>query len=126
MGSSTSTSTQQPSEDPPSSSTSDATPSESTTDPSIPIHDTPISGMIARPRVAFPAEFGDATDFWVEYPSGLVDVSRTAHLPAEAENDAEFQPPPLKPGQLEIPVDGDRVVRVDNEKTALVIIDMQK
>jgi len=90
----------------------------STTIP-IPIHDTPILGMTTRPPIEQPTEFGNATSFWVEYPGGLVDVSRTAHLDVTG-----GQPPPLTEGLLDIPVDG-RVVRVEAKKTALVIIDMQ-
>ncbi|KAF9568417.1 Isochorismatase hydrolase [Agrocybe pediades] len=88
-----------------------------------PIHDTPILGMTTRPRVAVPVEYGNATDFWVEYPSGLVDVSRATHLTSDA--GADVAPPPLASTQLDIPADGDRVVRVDKSKTALVVIDMQ-
>ncbi|KDR84961.1 hypothetical protein GALMADRAFT_218034 [Galerina marginata CBS 339.88] len=82
--------------------------------------------MIERPRVPLPVEYGNDTAFWVEYPTGLIDVSRATRLPAEAAKDAAYQPPPLKATQLDIPVDGNRVVRVDKEKTALVVIDMQK
>jgi hypothetical protein len=55
-------------------------------------------------------------------PSGLVDVTRTAHLPA----DGQAAEPPLADGLLDLPVDGDRVVRIDPSKAAFVIIDMQK
>ncbi|KAJ7706212.1 Isochorismatase hydrolase [Mycena rosella] len=85
-----------------------------------PLHDTPILGMVARPRVSEPVEYGsDAAPqgFWTEYPSGLVDVSRTSHLAQEA--------PPLTSALLDIPVDGDRTVRVARAATAMVIIDMQ-
>ncbi|THH06067.1 hypothetical protein EW146_g9727 [Bondarzewia mesenterica] len=85
-----------------------------------PIHDTPILGMISRPPVDEPKEYGSASSFWVEYPSGLVDLTRSYHLrPSEANG------PPLATSHLEIPVDGDRKIRVDKTKTALVIVDMQ-
>lgn len=105
-----------------------SSPSQQDTTPqeSLPAHDTPILGMVVRPRVPLPVEYGNETDYWVEYPTGLVDVSRSGHLSAEATSDAAYQPPPLKASQLDIQVDGDRVLRVDREKTALVVIDMQK
>ncbi|KAJ6604623.1 Isochorismatase hydrolase [Mycena vulgaris] len=83
--------------------------------------------MVARPHVAVAIEYGsDATPqgFWTEYPSGLVDVSRTSHLPP-ASGDAQVEAPPLTSALLDIPVDGDRTVRVKRESTAMVIIDMQ-
>ncbi|KAJ6575085.1 Isochorismatase hydrolase [Mycena capillaripes] len=92
-----------------------------------PLHDTPILGMVDRPRVEVPIQYGsDATPqgFWTEWPSGLIDVSRTSHIPAEA-SDAKVEPPPLTSALLDIPVDGDRTVRVKRESTALVVIDMQ-
>lgn len=87
----------------------------------VPIHDTPILGMIARPTVETATEYGDPTNFWVEYPSGLVDLSRSQHL-------VEKNPEPraLQGTQLEIAVDGGRTIRVDKSKTAVVVIDMQK
>lgn len=101
-----------------------------------PIYDTPILGMTTRPRVASAVEYGNAASFWVEYPSGLVDVTRTVHLkqgPLEDGDVAQSQAaeaapiPPLKTEtQLELPVDGDRVVRLVKERTALIVIDMQK
>lgn len=93
-----------------------------------PLHDTPILGMVARPRVPTAIEYGsDATPqgYWVEYPSGLVDVSRTNHLPPTS-GDAQVEAPPLTSALLDIPVDGDRTVRVNRNSTAIVIIDMQK
>jgi len=92
-------------------------------------------------------EYGDPTsnNFWVEYPNGLIDLSRSTHL-AELKRSAEKQlnigpgqpgsqdifetasatiTPTLLPGQLEVPVSGNRTIRVDTEKTAVVIIDMQ-
>ena len=91
-----------------------------------PIHDTPISDLIMRPKVPSPVEYGNDTDFWVEYPSGLVDLSRADHLPSDVAAAAKASPPPLKSTQAEIEVNGERVIRVDKEKTAIVIIDMQK
>ena len=91
-----------------------------------PIHNTPISDLIMRPKVTSPVEYGNDTDFWVEYPSGLVDLSRTSHLPSDAEAASNAVPPSLRPTQAEIVVNGDRVIRVEKERTAIVIIDMQK
>ncbi|KAJ6509506.1 Isochorismatase hydrolase [Mycena vitilis] len=81
--------------------------------------------MAARPRVPVPTEYGNDADFWTEWPSGLVDVSRTSHLPPESASNAQANPPPLTSDLLDIPVDGDRTVRVKRETTALVVIDMQ-
>jgi hypothetical protein len=84
--------------------------------------------MVARPRVQVPTEYGsDATPqgFWTEWPSGLVDVSRTSHIPPVS-GDSQVEPPPLTSALLDIPVHGDRIVRVQKNCTALVIIDMQK
>lgn len=91
---------------------------------SLPIHDTPISDLMVRPKVESPVEYGNAPDFWVEYPSGLLDLSRTDHVSAGASTTTA--PPPLKPSQLDIEVNGERVVRVDKAATAIIIIDMQK
>jgi hypothetical protein len=68
-------------------------------------------------------EYGNDASFWVEYPSGLVDVSRSHHLSEPAE---DIVPPPLSANQLDIPADGGHTVRVDKASTAIVIIDMQK
>lgn len=109
-------------------------------------YDTPILGMTSRPLVSRAIEYGDPTsnNFWVEYPNGLIDLSRSTHL-KEIKRSAEKQldidtdqpgaqdiletgatiTPSLLPGQLEVPVTGDRTIRVDTEKTAVVIIDMQ-
>ncbi|KAJ3820240.1 Isochorismatase hydrolase [Lentinula raphanica] len=104
--------------------------------------------MASRPLVSQPIEFGDPTsnNFWVEYPNGLVDVSRSTHLndlKSSAEKQLGIDPfkdtgaqdilqagsdsitPTLLPGQLDVPVTGGRTVRLDTEKTAVVIIDMQ-
>ncbi|KAJ7783754.1 Isochorismatase hydrolase [Mycena maculata] len=92
-----------------------------------PLHDTPILGMVARPRVTTALEYGSDANphgFWTEYPSGLIDVSRTAHLP-RASGDAQVEAPPLTLALVDIPVDGDRTVRVKRDATAMVIIDMQ-
>lgn len=91
----------------------------------LPIHDTPIIDMVSHPNVPAPVEYGNDTSFWVEYPTGLVDLSRTDRLPSSAV-DSKSSPPPLKSNQAEIKVDGGRIVRIDKEKTAIVIIDMQK
>ena len=93
----------------------------------LPLHDTPIIDMVSRPNVPTPIEYGNNTSFWVEYPTGLVDLSRTEHLPSSAVDDEESSlPPPLKSNQAEIEVDGGRVVRINKETTAIVIVDMQK
>jgi len=83
--------------------------------------------MVARPRVQVPTEYGsDATPqgFWTEWPSGLVDVSRTSHIPPVS-GDSQVEPPPLTSALLDIPVHGDRIVRVKKNSTAFVIVDMQ-
>jgi len=92
--------------------------------------------MSIRPKVPKPIEYGSGNNFWVEYPSGLVDISRTDRLPMtegkEPEPDHGNSPqgqrpePPLKPTQIDVSVDGERVVRIDKKATAIVIIDMQK
>lgn len=87
-----------------------------------PVHDTPILGMKSRPRVDELIEYGNAASFWVEYPSGLVDLTRTTH----ASTDGGPQPNVDPRTQMDIRTDGDRVVRVENKRTALVVIDMQK
>ena len=90
----------------------------------LPLHDTPIIDMVSRPNVPAPVEYGNDTSFWVEYPTGLVDLSRTDRLPAV--DTESSSPPPLKSNQAEIEVDGGRIVRINKETTAIVIIDMQK
>lgn len=85
------------------------------------IYDTPILGMIARPPVETAIEYGDPTNFWVEYPTGLVDLSRSQHL-----DEKSLEPKALEDAQLEIAVDGGRTIRIDKTKTAVVVIDMQK
>ncbi|KAH9178689.1 Isochorismatase hydrolase [Lactarius sanguifluus] len=72
--------------------------------------------MTTRPPVETPTEYGNASSFWVEYPSGLVDLSRTAHLPTDGPGTTVTDPPPLSPGQLDIAVDGQgqrRSVRIN-------------
>jgi len=84
--------------------------------------------MTTRPPVDTPIEYGNASSFWVEYPSGLVDLTRTAHLPTPGTTKVT-DPPPLSPGQLDVPVDGQgqrRSVRINAAASAYVIIDMQK
>ena len=122
--------------------TSSSTTTTTTTEPvvstvsALPKFDTPILGMVQRPKVTVATEYGNALSFWVEYPNGLVDVTRTTHLPKGGLADGDVAqeqaasevpvPPLLKEKQLDIPVDGDRHVRIAKEKSAVVIIDMQK
>ena len=81
-----------------------------------------VSRVKARPRVDSPTEYGNDLSFWVEYPSGLIDLTRLTH----AATDMEREPPFDSSEHLDITVDGGRVVRVARKRTALVIIDMQK
>ncbi|KAH9843049.1 Isochorismatase hydrolase [Rhodofomes roseus] len=87
--------------------------------------------MTPRPHVLEPIEYGNAASFWVEYPSGLVDLTRAAHLTAKKEDEtvktssAHPEPPLQSSTHLEIPVDGERVVRIAKSKSAIVIVDMQ-
>ncbi|KAF8560330.1 Isochorismatase hydrolase [Imleria badia] len=76
--------------------------------------------MPPRPRVSKVTEYGNAASFWVEYPSGLIDLSRTVHS-----QERELEPPQLQSSQLDVPVDGDRIIRINKATTAAVIIDMQ-
>jgi hypothetical protein len=78
--------------------------------------------MTTRPLIETATEYGNDASFWVEYPSGLVDVSRSHHLSTKSAKDI----PPLTASQLDIPADGNRTIRVDKAATAIVIIDMQK
>jgi hypothetical protein len=74
--------------------------------------------MVARPRVETAVQYGSTATpqgFWTEYPSGLVDVSRTTQL-----GDAPAADPPLTSALLDIPVDGNRTLRVKKDATALV------
>ncbi|KAF8529995.1 Isochorismatase hydrolase [Gautieria morchelliformis] len=77
-----------------------------------------------RPRVEEPQTFGNVKSgsFWVEYPSGLVDL--TCANPLESDG-MPVNPPQKSLGQLDIAVEGDRMIRVDVTKTAIVIVDMQ-
>jgi len=75
---------------------------------------------MAHPFVSAPVQFGSGPAFWVEYPSGLVDLSRAHPL---SDNSGEM--PPLKSGQVDIAVKGGRTVRIDTKSSAMVIIDMQ-
>ena len=77
--------------------------------------------MSSRPKVSKITEHGNAASFWVEYSSGLVDLSRTVYS-----QEGELEPPKLQSSQLDIPVDGDRIIRINKATTAAVIIDMQK
>ena len=112
------------------------TPPSSSSDATAPKHDTPILGMVKRPRIPVATEYGNAAAWWVEYPTGLIDVTRTTHLPngplpegdvAQDQATREVPIPPLvKETQLDIPVDGERTVRIATKHSAIVIIDMQK
>ncbi|KAH8100672.1 Isochorismatase hydrolase [Cristinia sonorae] len=100
--------------------------------PAAPIHDTPILGMVARPNVDVVTEYGNAASFWVEYPSGLVDLTRSAHIVGKADTHVvaatqeDVKPPPLKQeSQFELEVEGGRTLRLNKTQTAIVIIDMQ-
>lgn len=75
----------------------------------------------ARPKVDKTCKWGNRTNFWIEYPDGVVDVSETF-----LSNDLLARTPPKPPGLVDIPVEGDRVVRLDPKRSAIVIIDMQK
>lgn len=99
-------------------------------------HSHPILGMTKRPRVPVATEYGNAASFWVEYPNGLVDLTRTTHLPKGALADGAVVqdepahdvpvPPLVKELQVDIPVDGEREVRISAKSSAIVIVDMQK
>ena len=101
-----------------------------------PKHDTPILGMVKRPRLPVATEFGNAASFWVEYPTGLVDLTRTTHLPKGPLSDGDVVqdtaareapvPKLVKETMLDVPVDGERTVRIAKKHSAVVIIDMQK
>ncbi|KAG5352270.1 hypothetical protein C0989_003018 [Termitomyces sp. Mn162] len=76
---------------------------------------------LPRPPVLTPVQYGRDGFFWVEYPSGLVDLSRSHPL----SHAAEVEPPLLQTGQVEFAVEGQRTIRIDAGSTAMVIIDMQ-
>lgn len=59
-------------------------------------------------------------NFWVEYPNGLLDLTRS-----EAPKSATVQPPAKMAGHLEFEVNGERKLRIDPKKSAVVIVDMQ-
>jgi hypothetical protein len=107
----------------------------------IPIHDTPILGMSSRTYVENTKVYGGTLDveggagFWVEYPDGLIDLTRTHWIQSESQqngangNAIVGGPPSLDAQtQTEIEVEGDpkRRIRVSNDKSALIVIDMQK
>ncbi|KAG2044881.1 Isochorismatase hydrolase [Suillus americanus] len=71
----------------------------------VPIHDTPILGMATRPRVSKAIEYGNIANFWVEYPSGLMDLTRSQHLTTDG-----VEPSSVSSTQLDIPVTGDQVI----------------
>jgi hypothetical protein len=81
----------------------------------------PILGMATRLSPKVPLEYGDAVSFWVEYPSGLIDLSRSKHV--ESTTDVT---PPLSPSQLDIRINAGRTIRIKKDATALIVIDMQK
>ncbi|KAI0778242.1 Isochorismatase hydrolase [Trametes elegans] len=93
--------------------------------------------MVHRQHLTVATEYGNSTSFWVEYPAGLVDLTRTTHLPEaihpHPNNDviqeqvAQEVPIPrlISETQLDIPVDGERIIRIAKQQTALVIVDMQ-
>lgn len=77
--------------------------------------------------VPAPIEFGnDLSGFWVEYPSGLVDLSRSHHISEGTLLGTQPNAPPLKAGQADICAEKGRTVRIDTKASAMVIIDMQK
>ncbi|KAL5535373.1 hypothetical protein ACEPAF_3467 [Sanghuangporus sanghuang] len=90
--------------------------------------------MKTRPRVEKATEYGSAASWWVEYPDGLVDLSRSAHL-QDVNTDAHLPSnitvsevkasPERKEDQIDIDVDGERRIRIDPKKSALVVVDMQ-
>ncbi|HEV7735977.1 MAG TPA: hypothetical protein VGO47_01210 [Chlamydiales bacterium] len=82
-----------------------------------------MSSRPPRPKVFSPQTFGNSKtgNFWVEYPSGLVDLTRSAFAPTNSN-----EVPAKGEGHLEIGVDGARKIRVDPKQSAIVIIDMQK
>jgi len=79
--------------------------------------------MAPRPFIPTPTQYGSDSSFWIEYPSGLVDLSRTRPLSEDV--DQSGPPLPLEAGQAEISVEGQRTIRIDTKSTAMVIIDMQ-
>lgn len=82
--------------------------------------------MSTHQPVSKPTEYGNATSFWVEYPSGLIDLSRSRHVSDVGEVDLSPTPSLNAETQIDIPVDKERTVRIDKGSSAIVIIDMQK
>jgi hypothetical protein len=94
--------------------------------------------MSSRPYVQDPKVYGGTLDvegaagFWVEYPDGLLDLTRTHWVHSDSKqngNTTAGGPSPLDAQtQTEIEVEGNpkRRIRVSNDKSALVVIDMQK
>ncbi|KAF8609801.1 Isochorismatase hydrolase [Ceratobasidium sp. AG-I] len=70
--------------------------------------------MSVRPNVPARTTYGTSDSYWVEYPDGLVDLSR------------QGQGKKQEGGKLvEFDVQGERRVRIDPGITALVVVDMQ-
>ena len=94
--------------------------------------DAPAAPVIpAFAKVQSPLVFGNPGSFWVEYPSGLVDLTRpSSNRPDGSTNISaakESDPPALDTkSQFELQVEDDRVLRLNKSTTAIVIIDMQK
>ena len=106
---------------------------------STPIYHSAAQESAKRPHVLHATEYGSAASFWVEYPTGLVDLTRTAHLPSSREDHDKLEeshelihedavkPPPLHAEtQWELAVNTDRILRINKAHCAIVIIDMQK
>jgi hypothetical protein len=68
-------------------------------------------------------EYGHEASFWVEYPSGLVDMTRSKHLQVGGDSLVE---PNRRSKDMDIKAHGQNTVRIDTDKTAIVIVDMQK
>lgn len=92
----------------------------------------PVAPVVAaRPKVQTATVFGNPSSFWVEYPSGLVDLTRSpSNRPDGSSNIStpkDLAPPALdSTSQWELEVEQDRVLRLNKSTTAIVIIDMQK
>ncbi|KAJ8083861.1 hypothetical protein PM082_002627 [Marasmius tenuissimus] len=87
---------------------------------SVPLHDTPILGMVNRPLVQSPIQYGASASFWVEYPTGFIDLTCKHPL-----LEGKLEIPQRDADDMEIAVEGGRTLRVDSKVTALVVIDMQ-
>jgi len=83
----------------------------------------PMAGKQSRPRVTNRSTYGNPSNFWVEYPSGLIDVTREHANYAPEDKSSSPQDPAAQ--ELDLDVQGDRLLRVSTAKTAMVIIDMQ-